>query len=133
MALVSLSSIDFYPRNCVLIPSVTLWRFARTSIFRHGNRSIPQAGCLVEHPGRKRFGRNKGVTTSIVGVTQTGVVLTESLGLILRWNPIGVVNAATGVVGGLFVNIPSPSREFSLSTIIFLSAYGYECDDIVFV
>jgi hypothetical protein len=43
------------------------------------------------------------------------------------------VNAATGVVGGLFVNIPSPSREFSLSTVIFLSAYGNKCDDVVFV
>jgi hypothetical protein len=76
---------------------------------------------------------NKRIPTSIVGVAQSRIILTESLGLIRRGNAVGVVNAATGVVGGLFVNIPSPSREFSLSTIIFLSAYGNECDDVVFV
>jgi len=43
------------------------------------------------------------------------------------------VNAATGVVGGLLVNIPSPSKEFILFTVIFLSAYGNECDDVVFI
>jgi hypothetical protein len=76
---------------------------------------------------------NKRIPTSIVGITQSRIILAESLGLILRWNAIGVVNAATGVVGGLFVNIPSPSRQFSLSTVIFLSAYGNECDDVVFI
>jgi len=76
---------------------------------------------------------NKRIPTSIVGVTQSRIILAESLGLILRWNPIGVVNAATGVVGGLFVNIPRTSREFSLFPVIFLSAYGNECDDVVFV
>jgi hypothetical protein len=43
------------------------------------------------------------------------------------------MNTTAGVVGGLFVNIPRTSREFSLSTVIFLSAYGNECDDVVFV
>jgi hypothetical protein len=43
------------------------------------------------------------------------------------------MNAATGVIGGLFVNIPCTRRENSLSTVIFLSAYGNECDDVVFV
>jgi hypothetical protein len=43
------------------------------------------------------------------------------------------MNTTLGVIGGLLVNIPRPSRQFSLSTVIFLTAYGNECDDVVFV
>jgi hypothetical protein len=43
------------------------------------------------------------------------------------------MHTASGVVGGLFVNISSPSRKFNLSTIILLTTYGNECDDVVFV
>jgi hypothetical protein len=43
------------------------------------------------------------------------------------------VYPAVGVVAGLLINIACASAEFCLFTIIFLSAYGDEGDDVVFV
>jgi hypothetical protein len=43
------------------------------------------------------------------------------------------VYPAVGVVRGLLIDIACASAEFCLFTVIFLSAYGDEGDDVVFV
>jgi hypothetical protein len=43
------------------------------------------------------------------------------------------VYTAVGVVRGLLIDIACASAEVCLFTVIFLSAYGHECDDVVFV
>jgi hypothetical protein len=43
------------------------------------------------------------------------------------------VYAAVGVVRSLFIDIACTSAEVCLFTVIFLSPYGDESDDVVFV
>jgi hypothetical protein len=79
--------------------------------------------------------RNERITTRIIGITQTSVILAKRFALVCaRLVGFGVVvNAATGIVGSLFIDISRPCGEFILFAVVLVTTYRDKDDDIVFI
>ena len=70
--------------------------------------------------------RNEGIPPCVIGVANARVILAE-------WRTTERVNTAVGVVAGLLVNVASTGSQFCLFAVIFVTTYGNESYDIVFI